>query len=122
LICATKDPKQGPGDCPISRRSFKTDIQYLSAPDEGRYARQLQDLRLSTWVYRQGDGRKRLGIILEDSPGSVAVDDARDQVDLYSYISMAVAALKVQRREIEQLRRELQQLRGHADPSSLRCQ
>ncbi len=121
LVCATKDPKQGPGGCPISRRSFKTEIQYLSRSDEDRYARELQNLRLSTWVYRQGDDRKRLGIILEDSPTSIAVDNGRDRVDLYSYVSLAVAALKVQRREIHELRREVKLLRDRANPANLRC-
>ena len=122
LVCAAKDPKQGPGGCPISRRSFKTDIRYLTPADEAGYARELSDLQLSTWAYRQGDGRTHLGFILDDAPASVAVDGARDRVDLYSYISMAVAALKVQQREIRQLRREIRHLRGDINPASLRCE
>ena len=111
LVCAVKDPKQQPGGCPISRRAFKTDIRYLSAADEARYADELAAMRLSTWAYREGDGRSHLGFILDDSPSSIAVEAARDRVDLYSYISMAVAAIKVQRREIARLRAEVQQLR-----------
>lgn len=111
LVCANKDPKQQPGGCPISRRAFKTDIRYLTRADEARYAEELAAMPLTTWAYREGDGRSHLGFILEDAPGSVAVEAARDRVDLYSYISMAVAAIKVQQREIARLRAEVQLLR-----------
>ena len=122
LVCAAKDPKQQPGGCPISRRAFKTRISYLTPGDETDYAKQLQSLRLSTWAYREGDGRSHLGFILDDVPESIAVDGARDRVDLYSYISMAVAAIKVQQREIARLRAEVESLRGHTQTQAGLCQ
>src|SRR5262249_49495575 len=40
-LCTTKDPKTNPGGCPISRRVYKTDIEYLDAAGLKRYADEL---------------------------------------------------------------------------------
>jgi hypothetical protein len=110
LICADKDPRQQRGGCPISSRRYKTDIRYLTFAQEKRVATELLGMPLTSWLYRDGDDRRRLGFIIEDIPGSVAVDKARERVDLYSYISMAVATLKVQQRRIDRLEQTLEEL------------
>jgi len=111
LVCAGADPRLGPGGCPISRREYKTDIHYLSADELARYERELRELRLATWRYAHDPSKKRLGFIIDDSEGSVAVDAARDLVDLYGYTSLAVAALQLQAQQIETLKAEVAALK-----------
>jgi hypothetical protein len=116
LVCAEKDPKQQQGGCPISSRRYKTNIRYLSAGQEKRIATELLGMPLTSWLYRDGDDKRHLGFIIEDVPGSVAVDKARERVDLYSYISMAVATLKVQQRRIDRLERRLEKVTRSKSP------
>jgi hypothetical protein len=52
----------------------------------------------------------QLGFIIEDIEPSLAVSG--DQVNLYGYLSMAVAAIQVQQREIDALRLELSAMRA----------
>jgi hypothetical protein len=111
LSCATTDPTTSAGGCPKSRRELKRDIRYLSAEELRRYERELVELKLATWRYKQDPARERLGFIIDDHETSVAVDGSRDMVDLYGYTSLAVAALQVQARELETMRRELSALR-----------
>jgi hypothetical protein len=115
LVCSDHDPKVQPGGCPISRLQAKTEVRYLDAADRRRLSQELDRLRLARYRYRDDrSGRPRLGFIIDDSPMSTAVDPARDQIDLYAYTSMVVAALQDQRAllaaqemEIARLRREL---------------
>ncbi len=110
LLCTDHDPRMQPGGCPISRARFKRDIEYLSPDELQRYADQLLALPLATYRYKDDlRARKHLGFVLEDVEPSapLCVDAARDRVDLYGYTSMAVAALKRQQQQIEELRREL---------------
>ncbi len=113
LKCTDKDPKAGVGGCPISLRSTKTAIHYLDAQDEREYAAQLRGMKLATWRYRHGDGSTKLGFIIDDAPESVAIDGRGDRVDLYSYTSLAVAALKEQARQLQALRDEVARLRRY---------
>jgi hypothetical protein len=55
---------------------------------------------------------KHLGFIIEDQPESLAVDQTHHRVDLYGYVSMMVAAMQVQEKEIAALRQELQLAQG----------
>lgn len=112
LVCASKDPKQQEGGCPISRAKFKTDIEYLEPADLARHADELASLRLATYRYRDApaDAPARLGIILEDNEQGVWVDARHDRVDLYGYASLAVAALQVQQRQIASLTAEVERL------------
>lgn len=112
LICATSDPKQQEGGCPISRARFKTEIEYLGPTELERRAAELQGLRLATYRYREApiDAPRRLGIILEDNEDGVWVDARHDRVDLYGYTSLAVAALQVQQGEIAALKAEVERL------------
>ena len=59
-----------------------------------------------TRSWSSGPGRRRLGFILEDQPAaSFATDPERSQVDIYGYVSMLVAVVQEQQREIRELRR-----------------
>lgn len=110
LVCATSDPKHG-GSCPISRAKYKTDIEYLSAPERAKLADDIQSIPLVRYRYKDGPEREHLGFIIEDVEPSPGVDSQHDQVDLYGYTSMAVAALQEQHREIEALKQEVRELR-----------
>src|SRR5262245_20392323 len=66
LLCATSDPTQQPGGCPISRREAKDDIAYLDEAGLLRVLDQVLATRLATWRYRWEPGRERLGFIIDD--------------------------------------------------------
>ena len=108
-LCSTVDPTAG--GCPISRRAWKQNIDYLEQADIEELAKQLLALKLARYnltVPGQDDAR-RLGFILEDAPQLASVDG--DHVDLYTYTSMLVAGLQAQQGEIEELRRQIDELR-----------
>jgi len=112
LICAEKDPKQGPSGCPISARRFKTAIHYLTAAAEANLRDELLRLPLATWRYRRSvRTRRSLGFILEDAPALPATDLGRERVDLYALSTMAIAAVKTQQREMREMRRQTAALR-----------
>lgn len=121
LVCATKDPKQNEGGCPISRAEFKTDIEYLAPADLEQYAADLHSLRLATYRYRSApaDAPSRLGIILEDNEQGIWVDAKHDRVDLYGYASLAVATLQLQQRQITALQAEVERLGAQANMSPM---
>jgi hypothetical protein len=110
LICATKDPRS-PAGCPISRAKYKQDIEYLSDGERAKLASDLQSIPLVRYRYKDGPEREHLGFIIEDVEPSPSVDSRRDQVDLYGYTSMAVAALQQQHAEIETLKAEIRSLK-----------
>jgi hypothetical protein len=96
--------------CPVSSRRFKDDIKYV----DDIHLQQLHDeavrIRLATYNYRPevADPKtKHLGFIIEDDPQSPAVEAGQRRVDMYGYVSMVVAAMQVQEKEIAELRREL---------------
>lgn len=113
LVCATSDPTEQPGGCPISSARFKRDIEYLDEADLRRLHAELRRFRLASYRYRRAGpaGPTHLGFIVEDVGSSAAVDAEHDRVDLYGYASMAVAALQVQAKEIDSLRAEVSALR-----------
>jgi hypothetical protein len=114
LVCAASDPTHG-GACPISRRAFKRDVEYLAPDDLARYRDELLSLKLATWRYKQDPAaRLHLGFMIDDHERSVAVDAPRDMVDLYGYTSLAVATLQIQAREIAELKREVARLKRNA--------
>ncbi|MFO0577829.1 MAG: hypothetical protein U1A78_27800 [Polyangia bacterium] len=115
--CATADPTMQPGGCPISRQKYKTDIAYLDDTARQRFADELHKIRLATYRYKAG-GPTRLGFLIEDHEPSVSIDAERDMVDLYSYTSLAVAALQVQEQQIRALREELAELRKQLQKGS----
>jgi hypothetical protein len=120
LLCAQLDPKQQAGGCPISRARDKQDIRYLSAAQKQQILEEIEALRLATYRYRSGgtDGPPRLGFLIDDVErdaagmlATSALNAERDQVDLYGYISMVVAALQVQGRRIALLQAEVETLK-----------
>lgn len=116
LLCAEKDPKGGGMGCPISKAKYKRDIRYVQADEARELAARLLAIKLATYKYTaQGpQAPTRLGFIIDDDPNSPAVDPERDMVDLYGYLSMAVATLQQQGKEIETLRREVATLKAAA--------
>jgi uncharacterized small protein (DUF1192 family) len=68
-------------------------------------------LPLASYRYKQAeDAGPQLGFIIEDIEPSVAVSG--DHVNMYGYLSMAVAAIQVQQEQIASLQRELERLRA----------
>ena len=112
LQCAQKDPKTGAGGCPISRRSKKTDIRYLDNTDVAKLQAELLATKLATYKYRDAGPQapQQLGFIIDDQPDSPAVDAKRDMVNLYGYLSMSVAALQVQQRQLAEQAKRIEQL------------
>ena len=114
LTCATEDPTQQPGGCPISLRSAKRDIRYIDAAERDALARSLLDTRLARWSYRSDapSARPHLGFIIDDQPSSPAVHSDGAHVDLYGYTSLTVATLQAQQAQIEAMQAELAALRA----------
>jgi hypothetical protein len=109
--CAASDPTMTKYGCPISSRQHKDGITYVS--DEELQALHDETLRfqLATYNYKPDvadPAARHLGFIIEDTPpASPAVGWSRQRVDLYGYMSMVVATMQVQEKEIAELRREL---------------
>ncbi len=114
LVCATSDPMDNPGGCPISRVSHKKGIQYLSEAEVASIADEAKTMRLSSWQYKaEGESvRRHVGFLIDDMPQSIAVSDSGERVDLYGYTSMAIAAVQVQDKRLESLERELVSMRA----------
>ncbi len=97
----------------MSSAKAKREISYVDEADEEQLRRELMSVRLATYRYKEGDDARHLGFIIEDMPpGSAAVLPSRERVDLYGYVSMAVAAIQAQEREIAALKREVARLEG----------
>jgi hypothetical protein len=110
VICC--DPSSVPG-CPVSRRSFKRDIHALDRGEIERIYAELRQIKLTTYQYKTDPtaSPRRLGFIIDDTKSPYPVNVDGNSVDLYGYMSMAVAAIQSQSREIESLRAEVARLR-----------
>jgi hypothetical protein len=85
------------------------------------YAEQVLSLDLAEYHYRDApNGPLELGFIIDDIEPSVAVQ--RDRVNLYGYLSMAVAALKLQQEQLGALQEEVTRLRGRVETSTRSCE
>lgn len=111
LECTTSDPTHG-GACPISRAKYKTDIEYLSTDERTKLADDVQSIPLVRYKYKDAPERTHLGFIIEDIEPSPSVDSKNDRVDLYGYTSMAVAAIQEQKKAIDDLTRQVAELRA----------
>jgi hypothetical protein len=102
------------GPCPVSARRAKKNIVYLDAAERERLGREIAAFKLATYEYRDPSlaGQRHLGFIIEDVPGSPAVDRDGNMVDLYGYASMLVAAVQAQGEEIAKLKAELARLKA----------
>ncbi len=112
LKCATSDPKSV--GCPKSLAKLKSDVHYVDATERQSLAAELLDTRLATYRYTAAGPQapRHLGFIIDDRPNGTAVDAQRDMVDLYGYLSLSVATLQEQQKQIEQLRQEVQELKA----------
>jgi hypothetical protein len=120
LVCASSDPTQGVGGCPISRARYKKDIEYLDDSARARYHDELVRMPLASYLYKQNEGAgPQLGFIIDDIEPSVAVSG--NHVNMYGYLSMAVAAIQVQQTQIAELKRELSTLRAALDSQAAMC-
>jgi hypothetical protein len=105
-----------PGGCPISRARFKAGIAYVTEQQRRSYHEQIMSLPLASYLYKYApEAGPQLGFIIDDIEPSVAVSG--DHVNMYGYLSMAVAAIQVQQEQITALQRELAQVREHAAES-----
>jgi Chaperone of endosialidase len=99
--------------CPISRRVFKRDIERLDQSDLARIYDELRKIQLSTYHYKTDPSGtpRHLGFIIDDTKTPYPINADGMSVDLYGYMSMSVAAIQIQSREIEALRAEIAALR-----------
>jgi hypothetical protein len=122
LLCSTTNPV-GRFGCPISRRRFKRDITYVAADDLERLSNKLLSIPLARYRYKADPAAaEHLGFIIDDIVPAECVSPGGDTVDLYGYTSMAVATLKVQAKQIEQLSREIAALRAEVKATPHRPQ
>jgi hypothetical protein len=110
LVCASQDPKGGLGGCPVSSRQYKDGISYVDETELRHLHDEALAMRLATYTYKPrvaDPGHTHLGFIIEDNLQTPAVDATHDRVDMYGYVSMVVAAMQVQEKEIAALRSDL---------------
>jgi hypothetical protein len=108
LVCDDHDPKVG--GCPISSLKFKEGVSYLNDDDLERLHDATLQTKLATYTYKVAFGdpnQTHLGFVIEDQPQSMAVERGHDRVDLYGYLSMVVATMQVQEKEIAALKKEV---------------
>jgi hypothetical protein len=74
---------------------------------------QLREIQLSTYRYKDegAAGKRHLGFIIDDLETPIPVNPDGNTVDLYGYMSMAVAAVQVQAHEIAALKAEVAALK-----------
>lgn len=96
-----------------SLRSLKEDIHTLNPADRRSIRDDVLGIQLSRYRYKTTKDAVRLGFMIDDLPAdSLAVEPDGKHVDLYSFTSMAVAALQTQQEEINALREELEALKA----------
>ncbi len=112
-ICGIRCCGGDAGSCPVSRRMYKRDIERLDDEALGRISDELRKIRLTTYQYKTDPAAapRRLGFIIDDTKTPYPINADGNSVNLYGYVSMAVAAIQTQSREIEALRAEVAQLR-----------
>jgi hypothetical protein len=113
VCCGSNTP------CPKSRRAWKRDIETVSDADRQRLYDQLRAIKLHTYRYKNEPPStpRRLGFIIDDTNAPEAINPDGNTVDLYGYLSMAVAAVQTQAKEIEELRAKIKSLEDAARKS-----
>ena len=101
------------GNCPISRRMYKRDVHELTRDELDRIYGDLRQIKLTTYQYKNEpvSSPHRLGFIIDDTKTPYPVNPDGNSVNLYGYVSMAVAAIQAQSEEIAALRAEVARLR-----------
>jgi hypothetical protein len=107
-----------------SRRSTKTDIEYVHDRDVDDLAQMALEMRLARYRYKDEpeDARLRLGFLIDDQPDpSPAVLEDRAHVDLYGYTSLLLATVQHQEKEIRTLQERLASLERQGREGAVRC-
>jgi hypothetical protein len=102
------------GACPVSLRDYKRDVKTLDDAALQAVYDQLRAIQLTTYQYKTDPATTppRLGFIIDDTRSPYPINADGASVNLYGYVSMAVAAIQMQSREIADLRREVARLRA----------
>lgn len=99
---------------PVSRREFKTDIEYVSDDEQKELARETLQTSLAEYRYKTEpeSAKRHLGFIIDDMPAtSPAVQGDGTHVDLYGYTTMLVATVKEQQKQIDELKKQVDELK-----------
>ena len=125
LTCRAEARDPGPAGCPKSTRSAKKNIRYLGAPERAKLTREVLDLAIATYDYKdESDGPSpSTGFILEDAPHASFVLRDHSRVNMYSYVSSLVVTVQEQQSQIDELRSELAKIRaasGQRSPARTR--
>jgi hypothetical protein len=99
---------------PISRREFKTDIDYIDDAERASLADQALETRLAEYRYKTEpeDAKRHLGFIIDDMPASSpAVQADQTHVDLYGYTTMLLATVQEQQKQIDELKKQVDALK-----------
>ena len=121
FLCEDPDAGSCPVGCAptcVSRRDAKRDIEYLDEAQLRSAEEQVLRIPLARFNYKWDapTERRRLGFIIDDvAPSPGVIDEARGEVDLYGYTSLAVAALQEQGKELERLRKQVAELQKRLD-------
>ena len=107
------------GNCPISLAAYKTNIRYLGPEELAALGRELLATRLATWQYRAGPERRQLGFVIDDGIPAHGIAADRAHVDLYGYVSLAVASLQLQAGELAELRADVAALKAQLETQCL---
>jgi hypothetical protein len=97
----------------VSKRAFKTEIEYVSNEEREDLARETLAIPLATYRYKtESEGDKRhLGFIIDDQPQtSPAVAGDQTHVDQYGYTSMLLATVQEQQKQIDALKKQVDAL------------
>jgi hypothetical protein len=98
----------------VSKRAFKTDIEYVSNEEREDLARETLSIPLATYrdkTERESD-KRHLGFIIDDQPEtSPAVAGDQTHVDQYGYTSMLLATVQEQQKQIDALKKDVERLK-----------
>ncbi len=92
-----------------SSRALKFDITPLTPEQCDEMLEKINNIAVSHFKYKVQPDRLRLGVIAEDSPDEMTSEDKKG-VQSYGAVSMLIAAMQAQQREIEELKARLKEL------------
>jgi hypothetical protein len=92
---------------------YKRDIETLDHEALKRISEELRKIKLTTYQYKTDPDAspRRLGFIIDDTKSSYPINSDGNSVNLYGYVSMAVAAIQIQSHQIDALRAEIARLK-----------
>lgn len=91
-----------------SSRDKKKDISHLSPEEEDAVLASLLKMQMTYYRYKDKrfDKKLHLGVIAEESPDQILTADKK-AVEMMDYASYALAAIKAQQRQIDELKAEI---------------